>query len=147
MTDMSKTPSHITCEHLSDLRAEDGKEHMVLDVRDVLEFEAGHIEGSVNVPKKELAENIHAVIPDKAAKVIVVVGPTQAEDIDHVHATLAELGYKDVEFLAGGFDRWCEIAPLEIEPELMEQTPEEAGGGERPHVEEDPHQQGDEPLY
>jgi rhodanese-related sulfurtransferase len=144
---MAKSPKHITCEHLADLRSDGEKEHVILDIRDVLEFESGHIAGSVNVPRKELQTNVERIIPEKAAKVVVVVGPTQTEEIDAVHATLAGLGFKDVEFLAGGFDRWCEIAPLEIEPDLTEQTPEEAGAVERHgHLEEDPHEQGDEPI-
>ncbi len=117
---------HITCEHLLGLRESD-LEHVVLDVRDQADFDVGHITGSVHVPRHELAENVENVIADKSRKVVVVVGPTQEAEIEKVHETLAGLGYKNVEFLAGGFDRWCEIAPVEIEPDLTDLTPEEEG--------------------
>ncbi|MDD5251895.1 MAG: rhodanese-like domain-containing protein [Patescibacteria group bacterium] len=117
---------HITCEHLRKLRADEG-EHVVVDLRDPLEFEAGHIQGSVNVPQRELTTNIDAFVPKKEHKVIVVIGPTQHTDIEKIHEELDGLGYKKVEFLAGGFDRWCEIAPLEVEPDLTDLTPEEEG--------------------
>jgi rhodanese-related sulfurtransferase len=144
---MKKDISHITCEHLLGLRTGE-KEHVVLDVRDRLEYESGHIKDSLNIPRKELATNIANLLPEKGHKVVVVVGPTDEGDITAVHATLTDLGYGDVEFLAGGFDRFCEIAPLEIEPELLEQTPEEAGFTDRDAGEDeiDPHQSQDEPL-
>ena len=139
---------HITCEHLLKLHGSDKKEHVVLDVRDRLEYEAGHIKESLNIPKRELETNIESLLPEKAAKVIVIIGPTHEADIASIHATLEKLGYSNVEFLAGGFDQWCEIAPLEIEPELLEKTPEEMGfTGHEPGEENlDPHQEEDEPI-
>lgn len=139
---------HITCEHLLKLHGHEKKEHVVVDLRDQLEFESGHIKESVNVPKKELATNIENIIPDKDKRVIAIVGPTQETDLKAIHETLASLGYKNVEFLAGGFDEWCEIAPLEIEPDLLEATPEEQGfTGHEPGEEPlDPHVEEDEPI-
>ncbi len=119
--------SHITCEHLSTLEKKGAKQHVVVDLRDVGEFEAGHIKDSVNVPRHELETNLHTVVPDKDKKVVVIVGPTHTEEIEKIHHELKKLGYLDVEFLAGGFDSWCEIAPIELEPDITEQTPEEQG--------------------
>ena len=127
---MPKKPiPHITCEHFLSLHEAEQKAHVVVDLRDHVEFEAGHIKDSVNVPHKELETNIENLVADKSKKVVVIVGPTQEEEIHIIHDILDELGYKDVEFLAGGIDRFCEIAPLEIEEELFETTPEERGGG------------------
>jgi len=136
---------HITCEHLLKLR-EDDLEHVVVDIRDHADFETGHITGSLHVPQRELATNIRNLVSEKGKKVIVVIGPTQAADVERVHEQMAELGYKNVEFLAGGFDRWCEIAPLEVEPDLAETTPEEAGfvGGDLGEI--DPEKLDNEPL-
>lgn len=139
---------HITCDHLVTLHGKPEKEHVVVDLRDRIEYEAGHIKDSLNVPIKELETNIETVLPEKKKKVVVVVGPTQEADVHEVQDILNELGYSDVEFLNGGFDRWCEIAPLEIEEGLLEMTPEEEGAigraGER--EDEDP-RENDEPLY
>ena len=144
---MPKNLTNITCEHLLKLRKDKEKEHVVVDLRDVLEYESGHIEGSLNVPRKELETNLASVVPQKTAKVVVVVGPTQQEEIGAIADHLSALGYSDVEFLSGGFDKWCEIAPLELEPELTETTPEERGATGTGNEEEiDPHVQEDEPL-
>jgi len=137
----------ITCEHLATLEKKGAKEHIIVDLRELLEFEAGHIKDSVNIPQRELENNIHTVVPEKRQKVIVIVGPTQEKDIEDVHRTLQKLGYKDVEFLAGGFDAWCEIAPIELEPDLTELTPEEQGfTGQREDEEADPTDAQSEPL-
>ena len=137
---------HITCEHLIKLKAGE-LEHVVVDLRDPVEFESGHIEGSLNIPRPELRANIQSVIKDKEAKVIVIVGPTHEDEIRSVHETLQEMGYQNAEFLSGGFDRWCEIAPLELEDDLFETTPEEEGGEVDSSEEDiDPHSSQDEPM-
>jgi len=137
--------SYITCEHLLKLR-EDDLEHIVVDIRDNADFDTGHIAGSLHVPHRELTVNIANLLPVKDKKVVVVVGPTQEGEIGAVSEALDGLGYKNVEFLSGGFDRWCEIAPMEIEPELAEKTPEEMGfvGEELSHI--DPEEGDNEPL-
>ncbi len=146
---MEKNIPHITCKHLLQLHGAPEKEHVVLDVRDRLDYEAGHIKGSLNIPRKELEVNIENLIPDKGKKVIVIIGPTQHREIETIHRSLDDIGYGNVEFLAGGFDEWCEIAPLEIEPDLLEQTPEEAGFTSRDTDEEgeNPDHEDNEPLF
>lgn len=137
--------THVTCEHLLKLHKGEEKDHVVIDLRDVTEYEAGHIKDSLNIPNRELQTNIETLVPNKDKRVIVIVGPTQEDDLKRVHESLNAVGYKNVEFLAGGFDSFCEIAPLEVEPELTELTPEESGfvghGADEepldPHVEED----------
>ncbi len=149
---MTSTPKqgvpHITCEHLLKLHGAEKREHVILDLRDRLEFEAGHIKDSLNIPKRELETNIENLLPHKDKRVIVIVGPTGEADIASIHASLDTLGYRNVEFLAGGFDQWCEIAPLEIEPDLLDATPEEQGfTGHEPGEEDlDPHAEEDQPI-
>ena len=69
---------HITCEHLYELHGQEKKSHVVIDLRDRLEYESGHIKDSLNIPKKELETNIETLIPEKVHKVVVIVGPTVA---------------------------------------------------------------------
>lgn len=137
---------HVTCEHLAELESKKEKEHVVLDIRDFEEFQAGHIKDSLNIPKKELAANIGNVLPEKTNRVVVVAGPTQEGEIEAIHEELAGMGYANVEFLSGGFDRWCEIAPIELEADLTDQTPEEKGftGEELSHI--DPEEHEGDPL-
>jgi len=138
---------HITCEHLQTLSKEGKHEHVILDLRDPLEFESGHIKGSLNVPRRELETNVKNVLPDASKRVIVVVGATQEEDIEAVHQALAGLGYGNVEFLAGGFDAWCEIAAPDVEDVIGDETPEEEGftGEDLSNI--DPEEHDNEPLY
>lgn len=138
---------HITCEHLLDLHGKDKREHVVVDVRERADFEAGHIKDSLNVPRKELESNIENLMPDKGKRIVVIVGPTQEEDMHEVHDTLKDLGYGSVEFLAGGIDRFCEIAPIEIEEGLLETTPEERGFTGDEATEIDPESHDNEPLF
>ncbi len=143
---------HVTCEHLLKLELQGEKskekEHVVLDLRDTLEYESGHIEGSVNVPRKELVTNIHAVIPDKAARVVVIVGPTHEEDIEKIHDELKEMGYVSLEFLAGGFDKYCEIAAIDAGTGEDEVIPEEVASGTGDELTDiDPESHDNEPLY
>ena len=139
----------VTCEDLVGMhKGKDAKEHVIVDVRDTLEFDAGHIKDSINVPRKELQTNLESLVPDKDRRVIVIVGPTQEPELKAIHDTLAAVGYANVKFLAGGFDQFCEIAPLELEPDLIELTPEESGfvghgEGEEPL---DPHTEEDESI-
>ena len=137
---------HITCEHLLSLKKDD-LEHVVLDLRDFNEYEAGHIMGAKSLPRKELSDNIGNLVPDKEHKVVVIIGPTQEMEIEKVYQELTELGYKNTEFLAGGFDRWCEISPLEIEPGLTEMTPEEKGFTGEGLTDIDPEGSDNEPLF
>ncbi len=152
---MKKSPAalhpdipRITCEHLSTLEKKGAKEHVILDLRDFNEYEAGHIKGSLSLPRRELDANIRSVVQERTKKVIVIVGPTQEQEIAEVFAALKKHGYQDVEFLAGGFDAWCEIAPIEIEPDLTELTPEEEGftGKGEDDEEADPTDAQSEPL-
>lgn len=145
----NKNVPHITCEHLLTLHAMEQRPHVVVDLRDRLEWESGHIKGSLNIPRKEIETNIETLLSDKTKKVVVIVGPTQEDDIHEVHNILDALGYKDVEFLAGGIDRFCELAPLEIEEELLEMTPEERGGGNvgDEDAQIDPEASDNEPLF
>jgi rhodanese-related sulfurtransferase len=119
--------SQITCEHLIKIKEEGGPDHAVIDLRDTLEFDAGHIDGSLNIPRRELKDNIENVVPHKSHRVVVIVGATEQSEIEFIRQELVEMGYEHVEFLAGGFDRWCEIALPSIDEVIDEATPEEAG--------------------
>jgi len=145
---MERAPvPHITCEHLQTLSKKGQHEHVIVDLRAPLAFESGHIKGSLNVPRKELETNIANLVPETGKRVIVVVGATHEDDIEAIHQTLGKLGYDKVEFLAGGFDAWCEIAPLDVNELAGEETPEEEGftGEELSHI--DPEESDNEPLY
>jgi predicted sulfurtransferase len=140
----------ITCEHLVELeKAPDGqKEHIVIDIRDLTDYETGHIEGSVHVPKRELTDNLHSLVPDKIKnkRVIVILGPTDEDGIEDVHERLEQAGFKNIEYLAGGIDRYCEIADVTLDD--IEGEVDAASAPRHEHDEAiDPEGHDNEPLY
>lgn len=72
----------------------------VLDVREPVEWEAGHIEGAVHIPLGELVER-RAEVPDAQTLVVCKVGGRSAQAV----AYLAQQGY-DVVNLDGGMLDW-----------------------------------------
>lgn len=121
----------VTCRDLRKLQDKDEK-HVIIDVREEADYEAGHIEGSIHVPLRELETNIDGLVPDKN-EYVIVVGEEKGlarETNDHLKAK----GYGKVEFLLGGFDEWCKPAAPDIsdivedaklEAEIAETKPEE----------------------
>lgn len=106
---------------VSDLNAMLAEKQMVLlDVREVSEYEAGHLENSFNVPLRTLAKNL-ALLPDLNAPIMVICkGGARAT---YAMATLQMLGYTDVKVLKGGFEAWAaEDFPTTTDPFIVEAT-------------------------
>ncbi len=75
-----------------------------LDVREPDEYEQGAIPGAVHLPRGNLEFGVEGRIPVKEATVVVYcAGGTRSA---FAARTLADLGYKDVVSMAGGFNRW-----------------------------------------
>lgn len=73
----------------------------VLDVREPMEWDAGHIEGALHVPLGELAER-HAELPTGRTVVVCAVGGRSARAV----AYLVQQGL-DVANLHGGMVEWA----------------------------------------
>jgi len=101
----------VTCRDLRKIQ-ESGKKHVLIDVRDAADYEAGHIEGSVHVPLRELEGNIGSLAPDMD-EYVIVVGEERGL-APETHEQLKAKGYTNVEFLLGGFDEWCKPAEPDI---------------------------------
>jgi len=73
---------------------------VVIDVRDAHEFEAGHIDGAVNVSRGTLEMRIAEVVPDKDAPIVCYCmgGNRGALATD----TLQQMGYKNAVSICGG---------------------------------------------
>lgn len=71
-----------------------------LDVREEVEFRAGHIPGAIHLPRGEIEANIEDVIPDKTTPIVAycTIGHRSAIAAD----TLQDLGYQNVVSLEGG---------------------------------------------
>lgn len=77
---------------------------VVLDVRRVDEFEAGHVPNAVNVPHDELAERLAGLALDPEAPVVVYCerGTRAGKAAD----VLIEAGHRDVRHLEGDMSGW-----------------------------------------
>lgn len=75
-----------------------------LDVREGEEHDQGAVPGAIHVPRGQLEFNVEGRLPDKSSRVVVYC----AAGVRSAFAarTLAELGYRDVVSMAGGFNRW-----------------------------------------
>jgi rhodanese-related sulfurtransferase len=85
---------------------------VVLDVRDLIESEHGHIPGATILPRRRIEFRIEALVRDRTTPLVVVDGgDATAEGPPDPRAalaadTLAALGYRDVRALAGGLAAW-----------------------------------------
>ena len=76
----------------------------LVDVREELEWDLGHIPGALHVSRSHLEWDIETAVPDRASPVILYC----AGGFRSLFAgqALARLGYTDVVSMAGGFDAW-----------------------------------------
>ncbi len=85
---------------------------VVLDVRDLVEAERGHLPGATILPRRRIEFRIEALVRDRATP-LVLVDSGEAADGEALDvraalaaATLAALGYRDVALLDGGVAAW-----------------------------------------
>lgn len=85
---------------------------VVVDVREVDEFAAGHIAAAKNLPVGQLEDKLSAAIKNKTLPLILVCA-TGAR-ANKALATAKKLGYAQAEVLSGGLKAWKDAnLPLE----------------------------------
>ena len=81
-----------------------GDDVRIIDVRERDEFVEGHIEGAEFIPRGLLDLKIESTVPDKDLPVVLYCAAgTRSALAAH---TLQQLGYSNVESMAGGFTAW-----------------------------------------
>ncbi len=127
---------------------ENGDKHILIDVREEADYEAGHVEDSIHVPMRELEANIESIVPDKSEYVIVI--GEERGFAPETYEQLKNKGYTKVEFLLGGFDEWCkpatpDISDLKEDAEMEKEIAEDRGehGEDQDEIEQGTQ---DEPL-
>ncbi|MCA9914519.1 MAG: rhodanese-like domain-containing protein, partial [Anaerolineae bacterium] len=106
----------ISAEDLGTLLIE--QEVILLDVREVAEYEEGHIDGAFNVPIRELAKNLD-LLPDLDAEIYVICAGGARAML--ATASLHTLGYDNAITLAGGMGAWTgESFPVTTEAYIPE---------------------------
>lgn len=70
-------------------------EGLTIDVRTAAEFEAGHIEGAINIPYDEIGARIAEVTEDRERKIVLYCRSGARAGV--AKRTLEDLGYTNVE--------------------------------------------------
>ncbi|MGH9268207.1 MAG: rhodanese-like domain-containing protein, partial [Acidimicrobiales bacterium] len=77
---------------------------VVIDVREGDEYAQGALPGAVHIPRGFLESKVEARFPRRDLPIVVYcAGGTRSA---FAAETLAQLGYRDVVSMAGGFGRW-----------------------------------------
>ncbi len=100
-------------------RIEQKEQMVLLDVREKEEYRAGFIPGAISIPRGFLEQQVEQRVPDRSTKIVAYcAGGTRSV---LAAATLAELGYTNVEAANPGFVRWKDLGyPIETPPQLTE---------------------------
>jgi rhodanese-related sulfurtransferase len=103
---MMTSPPDWNVVNVKDLKKEldSGQKVFLLDVREPAEYEAGHIEGAVNVSVKELPRRVKELPQDRGIRMVAYC----ASGIRSAYATmfLRVYGYKDVRTMEHGIREW-----------------------------------------
>jgi molybdopterin/thiamine biosynthesis adenylyltransferase/rhodanese-related sulfurtransferase len=115
---LSKTKAEISEIDAAGAQALEGV--LWVDVREIDEWEQGHLPGAVLVPRGNLESRIERIAPDKSQPLVLycAVGARSAFSAK----SLSELGYTDVHSLAGGIEDWKRdgleiVMPRTLSPE------------------------------
>ena len=90
----------------------------LVDVREVSEWEQGHIPGAHHVAKSYLEQRIEAYVPDHTTPVVLYC----AGGVRSLFAgqTLRAMGYHDVVSMSGGFEQWKSLGLPWTQPALLD---------------------------
>src|SRR5262245_50646204 len=89
----------------------------LLDVREGDEWAQGHLPGALHIPRGFLELKVEEALPDKSRPVVVYcAGGTRSA---LAARTLADLGYRQVVSLAGGYGRWKEAGQPVVVPQTL----------------------------
>src|SRR5215475_8106903 len=104
MADARKEIPELTAQQVNDLLTNDGKSHVVLDVREKDEYREGHLEGAVSLPRGFLEIKVETTVPEKSTPIIAYcAGGTRSL---LAAKALKEMGYRNVVSMAGGYGAW-----------------------------------------
>lgn len=98
--------AHITEIPLSGAPAALAQAELVLDVREPDEYAAGHLPGAINIPRGLLEFRLGGspALDRRDLKVLLYCKTSGRAAL--AAATMKEMGYLDVQSVAGGFDAW-----------------------------------------
>jgi sulfur-carrier protein adenylyltransferase/sulfurtransferase len=102
---------------------EAGPEHqeiVLVDVREKIEWNEGHIPGAIHVPRGYLELQIEEAVPDKSKTVVLYCAGGVRSLIAGV--TLQQMGYQDPISMSGGFGQWKGNGYPFVQPRTMSEA-------------------------
>jgi len=96
-----------------------GASPVLLDVRELDEWERGRLKGAVHIPRGRLEMDAEAHLPDKSKKTIVYCAAGVRSLL--AGTTLKALGYEHVVSMSGGFGDWVDAGLPAEQPPLPEE--------------------------
>ena len=105
VTDAKSRIDEIDADTLKEWQAA-GKDFALVDVREPADFENGHIEGAMALPRGILELDIDEVVPDQDKTIVAYCGGGSRSAL--AADTLAMMGYENVFSLAGGWRNWSQ---------------------------------------
>jgi rhodanese-related sulfurtransferase len=94
-------------------RVNQSRDWFIVDVREPDEFTAGHIDGAINLPLRQILENLDKLPNSKSAPILLYCHSQKRAT--HALVVLHELGYLKVFNLEGGYaayEDWMNSNPL-----------------------------------
>src|SRR5450755_2519203 len=118
IADIRKRTKQVSLEEIK-RRLEAHEKMTLVDVREKDEWRGGYIPGAVSIPRGFLEIQVEGKLPDKHAPIVAYcAGGTRSA---LAAATLADLGYTNVETANPGFVRWKDLGyPMETPPQLTD---------------------------
>jgi sulfur-carrier protein adenylyltransferase/sulfurtransferase len=104
------TMSDVTVQELQEMR-EAKQPHLLVDVREQMEYDVGSISGSILIPLSEFGERFEELPRDQKLIIHCKIGGRSARAV----AFLQQQGYKDVSNVPGGITAWSQ----EIDPTVQ----------------------------
>jgi adenylyltransferase/sulfurtransferase len=104
MAEARKEVPEVTPQQVNELLSNNGKSHVLLDVRESDEWRQGHLEGALPLPRGFLEIKVETAIPDKKAPIVAYC----AGGVRSLLAAKAmkEMGYENVSSMSGGYTAW-----------------------------------------
>jgi rhodanese-related sulfurtransferase len=103
--DSKKNVRELTIQQVVDKRKRGDKFHFI-DVREDLEWAAGHAEGAVHLGRGILERDIEGALPDKNAEIVLYCGGGFRSALSA--ESIQKMGYRNVFSMDGGFRGWKE---------------------------------------
>lgn len=95
-----------------------GKAQLLLDVREPDEYKNGHLPGAINIPRGLLEFRLSndPALEDRGRRVVLYCKTSGRAAL--AAQSMREMGYLNVQSIAGGFDAWEQAGKPVVKPEM-----------------------------